>query len=155
MPVVDYRTWYREEQRRRGINPDLPPVGVPRPIQQPDMKPSVLQEALASPIGQEVVKYAGKEIFDALNPTVTQAATQGAAQAGTQAATQAAAQGAAQAGTQAAAQAGTQGAAQAGASTAATAASALGQAAAVVGAAKGGYDLYNCLLYTSPSPRDS
>ena len=173
MPVVDYRTWYREEQRRRGINPDLPPVGVPRPIQQPDMKPSVLQEVLASPIGQEVVKYAGKEIFNALNPTVTQAATQGAAQVGTQAATQAAAQqaavasgvypsslvgqaitqtgtqaatqGAAQAGTQAAAQAGTQGAAQAGASTAATAASALGTAAAVVGAAKGGYDLYKGL----------
>ena len=145
MPVVDYRTWYREEQRRRGINPDLPPVGVPRPIQQPNMKPSVLQEVLASPVGQEVVKYAGKEIFNALNPTVTQAAAQGAAQAGTQAATQ----GAAQAGTQAAAQAGTQGAAQgaaqAGASTAATAASALGQAAAVVGAAKGGYDLYKGL----------
>jgi hypothetical protein len=149
MPVVDYRTWYREEQRRRGINPDLPPVGVPRPIQQPDMKPSVLQEVLASPVGQEVVKYAGKEIFNALNPTVTQAAAQGAAQAGTQAATQAAAQGAAQAGTQAAAQgatqAGTQGATQAGASTASTAAGALGTAANVYGAIKGSYDLYKGL----------
>jgi hypothetical protein len=180
MPYVDYNEWYRREQQKRGQNPQLPNVGVRPTVQQPNLKPSAVQEILASPVGQEGIKQAGSAIYSYFNPATaaTQAAAQGAAQAGTQAAaqtaaqqaalasgvypgslvgqaftqagTQAAAQGAAQAGTQAAAQgaaqgaaqAGTQGAAQAGASTASSAASAAGTALGVLGAAKGGYDLY-------------
>lgn len=145
MPVVDYATWYRMEQEKRGRNPRGPDVGVTPPRQQPNLKPSAVQEILASPIGRQGVEELGKQVYNYLNPATT--ATQTAAQAGTQAATQAGTQAATQAaateaGKQAAAQGASQGAAQAGASTGASAASALGTAASVVGAAKGSYDLY-------------
>lgn len=136
MPLVDYRTWYRQEQERRGLNPNLPPVGVPPRINQPNIKPSALEEILAGPVGKEIVKYGAKEIYQALNPSVaataTQAGTQAVAQGGTQAATQAATQAGANASTLAT-------------SSGSSALGALGTAAAVLGAAKGSYDLYQGL----------